>query len=1014
MKKVLLITLILLLNSSISNAKGNFRKRLYSVQLATFKKKGQAENFKRYLRQAIRNRAFIYKTTSNYYTVRVWTADTVNALRKKLDTLKQFHIGDFPFVKTDPNKLHVFNNTKTRFMGKTPKHAKRPKLRLSPEKNIFKLLLTIYIGNGSLKKAYVVAKKAYQYFPNDPYFLSQLARICMWTNKPREAMNYYYKLYKMGKVGFNKVFNLAISLSDFPTAEKLLERESKKGSIKSYKEFLYVFIQSGDVDEALSILERRCQRDPNKELLEQLAYVYWDYGSVKKAEKKLKEIKELYGLSVKDAMLYASVLFSERRYDEAYEILRTAEEKAKPTDKNYWTTLGNMAWMEHNYTEAVKASEILYFHKMATVGDYYRIISYYSYKNPKKAMRLSLEAFKKFKTFDFLETLIYIASDLKKWQSIVDVVDKLKSNYRKKLYENPSLLAAYCTALERIGQRDVAKRIFEAELKTHFNTNTLSQYIYLLIDANDVSTLRNVLRTYSKYQFDLPMPFATAYLYLQNGRKALNILKRIKMSKDDYSLLLFKADALGLYGRINEANKIRFGIFQRMKELVKKNGMPNNTEFMENYLRTAMYFESAPNYGRLLQKFQDKLPQGIYSDIYTSYLMWLNDDINVEYLIKRYNYTARPWMYLGLGLWNCDGYLMSNALKRYIDILPIRDRVEALRKTGNVQKAFEYAFKGLNENRQDYLLYKQFIDLVVKYANRLRINEQYYDRGNYGEILTRFENRLMFSNGYIFTIKGNVGLKTYSDLLNTPSHHSYVTLNLQKLFDKGSFNTYIGGIKGIGNDILFGLKMKHLLPWGINLNIFSDYNREADDTTYLYLGGMKRDLGISVSFPITQRCSFFNSFSHNLYYSQDGNYIGKGESLYSELSYRLRVTYPDYTLRAFYSLYNYSETDGNKGDIEKFSRYHPFKALPDTSSTFGIGYLFGYENRDSLVRVWRPFFHGDLTYNTQSGLGFDTGVGIGGMAFGNDNLAIGLNYIKGFKGTGQNPLSLDLKYNLYY
>lgn len=907
-------------------------------------------------------------------------------------------------------------NTKAKFTGKTAKHAKRPrpKFRVSPDKNIFKLLLTIYISNGSLKKAYMVAKKAHQCFPNDPYFLSKLAQICMWTNKPREALDYYRKLYEMGKISFDKAFNLAISLSDFPTAEKLLEREAKKGNIKSYKDFLYVFIQSGDVDKALNILERKCQKEPNKELLEQLAYVYWNYGNVKKAEEKLKEIKELYGLSVKDAMLYASILFSEKRYDEAYEILRSVEDKAKPTDKNYWTTLGNLAWMQHNYTEVIKASEILYSHKLATIGDYYRLIFYYSYKDPEKAMKLSLEAFRRFKTFGLLELFIYIASNLKKWQSIVEVVDKLGDNYRKELYKNPSLLAAYCTALERIGQRNMAKRIFEAELKTRFNTHILSQYIYLLIDANDVSTLRNVLRTYSRYQFDLPMPFATAYLYLQNGRKALNILRRIKIGDDSYNLLLIKADVLEIYGRSDEANKIRFDIFQKMKEVVKRNGMPNNIDFIQNYLRTAMYFESAPNYERLLQKFQAKLPKDIYGDIYLTYLLWLNDNKKVEYLIKRYNYTARPWMYLGLSLWNYDGYLMNSTLKKYIDALPIRDRVEALRKTGNIQKAFEYAFKGLNENREDYLLYKQFRDLVVNYEDRLSIDEEYYDRGDYGELLTRFENRMMFSNGYIFTLKGDLGFKIYSDLTNTPSYHSYITLKFKKLFDKGDFNAYIGGIKGVKSSISFGLKVRHLLPWEINLSLFSDYNKETDDTTYLYLGGMKRDFGMSVSFPITQRCSFFNSFSHNLYYSQDGKYIGNGNDLYSDLSYKLRVTYPDHTLRAFYSLYDYSETSGNKGDVEKFSRYHPFRALPDTSSTFGIGYLFGYENRDSLVRVWRPFFHADLTYNTQSGLGFDTGVGIGGMVFGNDNLAIVLNYIKGFKGTSQNLFNLELKYNLYY
>nr|WP_028950956.1 hypothetical protein [Sulfurihydrogenibium subterraneum] len=177
---------------------------------------------------------------------------------------------------------------------------------------------------------------------------------------------------------------------------------------------------------------------------------------------------------------------------------------------------------------------------------------------------------------------------------------------------------------------------------------------------------------------------------------------------------------------------------------------------------------------------------------------------------------------------------------------------------------------------------------------------------------------------------------------------------------------------------------------------------------------MKNRFGLSLTYNFNNRMSYFINPSYNQYYSSDKVKLGTSFNLYEELSYKLRVGYPDYTFRLYTSHGIYNEKDGYKGSIEKISQYPNPKVLPNSYNQIGVGFLFGYENDNSYVRVFRPFLSVDLSYNDVTGVGYGFGGGFGGAIFRQDNLSIGFNYFKGFRGTADRYFNIYLKYRLYY
>ncbi len=880
---------------------------------------------------------------------------------------------------------------------------------------LLKLYLDIFLASKDLSNAYYVAKIGCKRFPHESYWWKRLADICTWTNRPREAMKSYLRLYKITKKEEykKKAFNLSVLCNRFDIAKDILEMDLKMGLFPELKDLVYIYEQSGYLFELIRILERRYGSTGSLAVLKILVRLYWSYGMVNKAIKAMEELEQKRPLSSKEALLFSEMLYSQRRYEDSLAILKRYIKRATKKDVEFWQTLSDLAWAEGDYLAAIKASSMLYKTKKARAIDYERLyLFYYSNNRFDLTLKYSIEGYKKYKKPYFFFAFLNTAILLKKWDMIIREIGKLREKELMGFAKDPHFIATQALVFIKTGNMEKGKRLLQCALRKGFNLEVLSYYLHILLETRNIKEIKDVIKGYERYTKDyneLIIPFVSCHLLLQDGRNALRLINLVPIKS--YSNMLLKADILSLMGKEEEANKIRFSLWRRMKKRLKKEEkIIRNKEFLENFLRVAIHFEASPTLRRYMELGKRILDKNRYMNILISYLLYIGARQEAEFLIKRRHYPADPWVRLSLCLWKHDKYETERILRSHGDILPIRDRIEGLKRVGRIGEAMAQIFKGLDRNQYDSALWDQSRELVSRYKTQIITDSHYLKRGGYKEILNKSSIRTQ-KRGFFIKLTNRAESKISEDketIQDSPSFIDETRLSITKAHGRQIWTGYIGMLDSLRTNPIFGIKWQGNMPHNTSLSVEVAYNKRADDTLFLYIGGMKRCINIQTSKPLMPRIFTTINSHYNRYYSQDNRYLGYGLGEYLELLYMLRLGYPDVGIRLYLQHETYDEKKGGKGVIEKISPYIENPILPESFNQMGFGIILGYQNKESISKKWKPFLKLDTSINDETGHGLSIEGGISApILLGHDNLNIGINYIRGFRGTE------DTYYNLY-
>lgn len=902
------------------------------------------------------------------------------------------------------------------------------------DQELLKLLVQTFIGSQDLENAFLVAKKGAQLFPKDPFWWKTLGQISAWIGKTDEAMSAYLNLYSLDKSDSVKkdLFNMALILNRFDIAKQLVEEEFKQGRYKDLADIYYIYYQAGDLRDFIQTLKGLYEKTQNdkvyidstyllktvyetkqdKVILAFLTRVLYESGNVSEAEHYGKILIQQYIPTVDEVLLYSNILYSNKKFKEAYDVLKeflplSLKDRENKTLVEYLYTLSDLGWSLKDFQTSVYASDVLFKMGKERLLDLIRLYTYhFQNRDYNSAAFYSKTGYEKLKSSILLEGYVESLFMMNRYKDVVEFVEKKNIDVK----ENRLVLYRYLSSLLRIDKTKRGESILLEALSKKFDPQLFEEAVYTAIETNNLNLVRKLLSEYKNYSKDLYIPFGLMYVFLQNGEKALESLQGLKYSQSPSELVLY-ADVLSLYGRNLESERIKFKIFKLLED---KNSLEQQE--IEIYLRLAMDFLSNRKFMETLEKYKTSISIQSYNDIYTSYQLKLENQINVEFLVKKHGYKLRPWAYLNLALWADDRYLQKVLLEKYADILPIRDRVEAFRRTGEINKAMEYGFKGLDENREDYLLYKQQRDLIVQNRSKYQVEVSYTERVKVKETTQSLDISNYLARGLYLNLKYR-----YTDvldsngqvLINVPNKTD-AGFEILKLTDDGNMKFGFGALKKLTSNYYMDISYQRYINDRFNLTLYAGLNINADDTLYLLYGGIKNRYSVGVAYNFNNRFAYFINPSLNYYYSSDKFSLGSSFNLYQQVYYKLRVGYPDYTFRLYTSHGIYKEKDGDKGKIKMLSPYQNIKVLPETFNQVGVGFSFGYENDTSFVRVWRPFLSVDLNYTDTVGFGYGFSGGFGGSLFRKDNMSFGLNYLKGIKGTSDSYLNLYLKYRHLY
>jgi tetratricopeptide (TPR) repeat protein len=890
------------------------------------------------------------------------------------------------------------------------------------DKEVLKEILKVYLAKGDVNKAYALVEKGLGLYPDDLDLKKEAGDIALWNSNPETAFQYYLEYYSKTKnpAVRDKLLWLALALKKYFVAKELLEEEIKSGNYDKALELADIYANLGEPEKAIALLRELYKRNKNPELLKKIVKIELSINDVENAKKDLEELLKIGDIDVKDATELAYLFYINKQYDKALSILKFVKNKATDKDLDYWTTLGDLAWDLGDKETAIETAQYLYKIGKARNVDLERLIYYYAekhdYKNLEKFAKILWE---KAKTPNYLYYYLTALYEQGKYKEVLKTISKLDSKTLNTLKDKPYFWGIYANSLVKLGNIDEAVKVYEMALKYNpDNKDIISSFLWFLIDTKQTAKLEKYLRKYKYLAYEdknFAFLYGVAYTILQNSLEAKAYLKRlIDEDPTNVDYLLLYADAVDLSGETEIAQKYRFKIWKELNEKLKKNPeLIKNREFLKDYLRLAIIFAPATEIEKVMKTAEKVLTKKEINSIKITWYLARGEYDKAKQLIKK-KLGVEPWMELSVALNDYDKDEMSRLLKKKLKALPIRDRVTAARVTGEVGKAKDLAFKGLEKNRRDWQLYKQYKELAEDFNSKVSASVKVTDREiNITEVGT--EARFNTNKNYLISVgdKERINPTSGGGLKNLPANSRKSYVKITEKDDKKQLDLEVGRRTGVKDTIYAKFNYEQYVANEVSVNLQVGKNLETDESLYLLFGGKKDNLKFGFMYNPTPYDYLSASIEHNKYYSLDDKNIGTGTIFDLQLTHKFRLGYPDFTVTIYGRKGIFSENE-DKGIINKISTYANPQVLPVSYNEGGIVFSFGENKRKTFNKTWRPYLSTSLSYNDVYGAGYGISGGITGSPFLNGDLSIGFQFNKGFKGTGNTITSVYLEYFLFF
>ncbi|SHK16874.1 tetratricopeptide repeat protein [Thermocrinis minervae] len=883
-------------------------------------------------------------------------------------------------------------------------------ISLGAPKEYYKTMLEASLGINDLKTAQRVLEDALREYPNDVYFLEWAYKVYLWSSDLEKAGLYAERFYRATKNYDENIIKVLRVAGRYDTLLDIYEKELSKGNFDFLQEYYKAIIDSFQIDRGLKFLENLYKNISNIEVLKIIAKLDYDTNKFERAKDNILRVLSKDNQWLDGYIFLYKIFYAQKNYEEAYRVLKTINETFKNVPEYVKRDLLSIAYGLGKLEDAYKVAKQLRDEGKADKDVYTVMLEYLIDKNPIQARDIAIEAYEKTKLDYFLDNYILLSYRLEDYMSIVKIVEQEKLQEKLK----PYTLDAVAQAYYRLGYKDKALRLYESYLSRTFDTNVLSSLLYFLAEAKDYERLKNYTDKYYTYALKTPelyLSFLNAYIALQDSKKGLAFYQQLKEKNDLFTKYLYSF-LLDIAGEEEKAKALRY---QLLKELEKKPEAYQDTQLAQVLL--SLYSEFKPvDYLKIKDRLRKTVGEKAYWETYLTYLASNMHYEKYSLYARSHREAVRAWMELSKAIEDYDKDKLAKLVEEKSQELPVRDRVRATQMAGNIGLAKEYAFEGLEKNPTDYLMYKQFRDLYMNFSGNLTF-ETSYQSGKYLQtesinldLKHPLTNRLYFlissSLNKYTSLRGDVIKKTPSKDLSASVGLKYIgqRTNWELLLtQRDAFTSYTG----------FSLKIEHYLKDRLTGMALVEYRQPAQDSVYTIVGGRKNSITLGVTYSLNTRTYIDTTYSYQKIESQDGKSVGDAKKLNVEGFYKLRVSYPDFTFRAYYMNYQYSEKNKDKGVLDEVSAT-PTRYLPTSFWESGLGFLFGFDQKHLYTGRLRPFADISIGYNSQGTGVFSVGGGLGGPLFHQDNLSLDLSLSRRVGRFTENILNANMIYKLWY
>lgn len=399
------------------------------------------------------------------------------------------------------------------------------------------------------------------------------------------------------------------------------------------------------------------------------------------------------------------------------------------------------------------------------------------------------------------------------------------------------------------------------------------------------------------------------------------------------------------------------------------------------------------------------------------------DELARAWLMTRFaNDLARPlWGQLSVALAASDKATLTRLIDDLPDWLPMYDRVEAAMRIGRPALAQTLAFEQLDHLQHDEPLHLRFTTMVTEDPARLAgavtaiRQSPLAIRQWRGEASADLTPRLKL--GLSLTINEQ-STQDETALIGVPANDRTATLFARWRLEAGRASLAVFQREALR--AFTGVRLDYDLALAPRLRLSGSigHNVAAPELPILRAGGMKDSIDNSINWNVSSREYLRLGLSLNRYRSQDGIALGHGTLANVEAGHRLRIEYPDFTLRVFAARADFRSASAPDAAIEGLLpaalRTGDNRFLPAGATSWGAAFGWGLSLQDRYTRALRPFFDLSLARNSVTGPVHAVRMGLAGSLIGQDHMSLHFSRASGTPGAPQGLRELGLSYQWLY
>ncbi len=911
---------------------------------------------------------------------------------------------------------------------------------------VYTFAYEVFLANGNVDDAFRVAQAAVAQRPGDAAWRERLARAAEWSRKPAEALEQWLYLaqHSAGEEAWQGVLRIAPGLGAdeallLATRHKL---DGKPATPEDFKALATLFERLGRPRDGIAWFVARHAARGDLAALELAASLADRAGERDRAIALNLQLIGLQGPNEERLIRTATLLVMAGKFRAAHDLLNGYRQKIGAEAGEYWDLLGDLAWRLQEDESAIFAYRALSTRKEADPGEFDRLATLLRERHPEEAARVAEFGFTRFRTPGLLLTALEIHWERRDLTAMKRLYADVGAATEKLFARVPFFFSLRAQYRQAGGDLAGARADLERAIAIAPNDGALKTALtWLLIDAKDMVALRRQLEEIARTAGDVSaggrefwLLQAAGWSALGEPRRALPFYARLTRDKpDDYLMLMGYADALELAGQAGPSARVRRQAWTVVRAVGAKDPSSTDRQLRETTARLALTLAPADT---MLAVVRDLLRRDTDPSIAPDARQRSAAvrELVLSWAISTEQYSsAKAWLWLQYGRklaapgWAAASVALGEndveAAERLLadKSVPVSSRIEAARLTNQVRLAQTLAFEAQEARPADDGLHLQLADSLLAGANRLITGAMSSLRGALRAQPRELQAQVWVTPRLRLALEWREATQSSIDpavLTGVPARDRETRVTLRQVLDTGWVEAGIGERSAMAGQT--SLRAGLFTQWsrGVSTLVSAAHNERTLDSTALAIAGAKDEVAGRVLWSFAKREYFSGGLRQMRYHTQNGNPLGGGRAAEGEIGHRVRIDYPNLTVRLTAANYRFS-AGGN--DDAQTAQLNPAGGIPGAaffiprnSRVLGAGVGFGESAREGYSRALRPYGSFARTTSSLAGSGYNALLGIAGSLFGADHVSLYWNRARGGGSSGASILEYGLRYEYFF